>query len=450
MKGATWATGPQTLRFVGAARSARALWALRALRALWTALTLCLIAPQAWAHKSSDAYLTIQRDAEPAPASTAYRLHAEVALRDLDRELTLDANDDAALTWAEVRGRWPDITALVRQGVELSAAGQVCQSTRTSAPQLADRSDGTYAVLEVRWLCEGSAAAPAKGASSPSLRYSLFQRSDAGHRGLLLSGLDRTPRVLVPGGDGVILGAFAASDAGQAEPEKSRSAVASSVLDPIATSSSSALSTTHRPSGFWSFVFEGMHHIAVGLDHILFLLTLVVVAVFTRQGKRWLPQITGRAAVVETLRIVTAFTVAHSITLGLAAAGWLTPPSRLVESVIALSVLLAATDNLRQLFVMPRWAMAGLFGLFHGFGFATPLQDLGLQGTQLLVPLFAFNLGVELGQLAIVALVLPLAINWRRSPRYQRHGVPGFSLAVALLAGVWLLERSLNLTLLGL
>ncbi len=210
------------------------------------------------------------------------------------------------------------------------------------------------------------------------------------------------------------------------------------------------LQSTHRPTGFWGFVGAGFGHIAAGLDHLLFLLTLVVVAVFTRQDKRWWPHATGRAAVGEALRIVTAFTVSHSITLGLAAAGWFTPPSRLVESVIALSVLLAATDNLRQIFFMPRWALAGLFGWFHGFGFATPLQDLGLQGTELLAPLFAFNLGVELGQLAIVAGVLPLAVAWRHSPRYQRQWMPGLSVAVAALALVWLVERSLNVSLLGL
>ncbi len=430
--------------------------ALPAMWALLTALTLALCAPQAWAHKSSDAYLTIQRDTQSAPGSTRYQLRSEVALRDLDRELTLDSNDDAALTWAEVHSRWADIAALVRQGVELSTGGRPCATTLTSPPQLADRSDGTYAVLELHWLCDAAGSvsntftstATSGPSAPPSLRYSLFERSDAGHRGLLLWGSESTPRVLVPGSDAVVLSNAASSGASGAE--TTGSAVAANAAKSVIPSTSTSTSTSTRPSGVGSFVFEGMHHIAVGLDHILFLLTLVVVAVFTRQGKRWLPQTTGRAAVVETLRIVTAFTVAHSITLGLAAAGWLTPPSRWVESDIALSVLRAATDNVRHLFVMPRWAMAGLFGLFHGFGFATPLQDLGLQGTQLLMPLFAFNLGVELGQLAIVALVLPLAIAWRRSPRYQRQWMPGFSVAVALLAGVWLLERSLNLSLLGL
>jgi HupE / UreJ protein len=406
------------LRLRLAAPTLGALWAWLAKQASWAVLVrllgfLALLqATPAWAHKSGDAYLTIETSAAPGPGTsgtgTGYRVHTEVALRDLDRELTLDANQDDALTWGEVRTRWVEIEALVRSGAALSAGGQPCQATLTSSPQLAERSDGAYAVLEHRWLCQGAGAAAGSG---PSLRYTLFQRSDAGHRGLLQWAAEPAPRLLVPGEAPLVL--------------------------------------QQAPSSFWSFVWEGIQHIAAGLDHILFLLTLVLVAVFTRQDKRWLPQATGRAAVVEALRIVTAFTVSHSITLGLAATGWLTPPSRLVESVIALSVLLAATDNVRQIFFMPRWALAGLFGWFHGFGFATPLQDLGLQGTELLMPLFAFNLGVELGQLAIVALVLPVAIAWRRSPRYQRAWMPGLSMAVAALAGVWLLERSLDVSVLG-
>ena len=126
----------------------------------------------------------------------------------------------------------------------------------------------------------------------------------------------------------------------------------------------------------------------------------------------------------------------------------LPPPTRWVEALIAVSVLLAALDNLRPLLPGPRWPLVGLFGLIHGVGFAGPLQDLGLREDQLLLQLLGFNLGVELGQLALVALLLPLAIALRHAPAYRRLAVQGGSGAIALLALVWTAERGLDLSLL--
>jgi hydrogenase/urease accessory protein HupE len=401
---------------------------------LWLMVLPCLLSGNAWAHKTSDAYLQLSQRAD------ATHVTSEVALRDLDRALNLDSNQDAALQWGEVRGRWAEIAQLVQQGVRLHSRDLACQAQLTSPPQLVDHSDGAYAVLTHVWRCP--VAQPAT-----HLSYTLFQNTDASHRGLIKpTGLDSSPRLLVPGAAPVALDEAAPSAALAARTSAESSAESS---NRPSNKPSNMPSTNASTPGWWPLVWAGVHHIAVGLDHILFLLTLLLVAVFTRQDKRWLPQPSARAAVLETLRIVTSFTVAHSITLGLAAAGWLTPPARLIESVIALSVLLAATDNLRQIFFLPRWLLAGLFGWFHGFGFATPLQDLGLQGTALLLPLLAFNLGVELGQLAIVALVLPLALAWRQSARYKNTWVPGLSLGVAALACLWLVERSLDVSLLG-
>ena len=167
-----------------------------------------------------------------------------------------------------------------------------------------------------------------------------------------------------------------------------------------------------------------------------------------RDGRGWVPRASARAALAETLKLVTAFTAAHSITLGLAAAGVIPPAGAVVESLIALTVLLAALDNLRPFVPGPRWAMVAVCGLVHGVGFAGPLTDLGLRGRELLVPLLGFNLGVELGQLAAVALLLPPALWLRGRPAYRRWIVPGGSSAIAALAALWLAERSLALQLL--
>jgi hypothetical protein len=200
-----------------------------------------------------------------------------------------------------------------------------------------------------------------------------------------------------------------------------------------------------EPSRHWlGFLAEGLHHIAIGADHVLFLVTLLMVAVWKRRGPQWVPRERAASAWREAVRLVTAFTLAHSTTLALAAAGVLAPPTRWVESLIAVSVFVAAIDNLRPFLPGPRWLMAAVFGLVHGFGFAGPLQDLGLRGVELAVPLLAFNLGVELGQLILVALVLPLAVRLCTFPAYRQWIVRLGSAGVAGLAALWTLQRALG------
>ena len=193
-----------------------------------------------------------------------------------------------------------------------------------------------------------------------------------------------------------------------------------------------------------------MWHIWIGFDHILFLLSLLLPAVLFWQRPRWLPVATLRVAVVDVLKIVTAFTVAHSITLSLAALGFVSLPSRWVESAIAASVVLAALNNLYPVVQGRRWAVAFGFGLIHGFGFASVLADLGLPQGALALALLGFNLGVELGQMAIVAVFLPLAFALRRTDFYRWGVFTAGSLVIVLLAMVWLAERVLDIKLLGL
>ncbi|WP_348013982.1 HupE/UreJ family protein [Roseateles sp.] len=361
-------------------------------------LLLFCASTSAWAHQSSEAYLRYRVDG----AEVEQRL--DISLRDLDRDLGLDADGDGVLSWGEVRTHWGDIERLAADGTRFTAAGATCQPTGAGTPQLDEHSDGMHAVLVTRWLCPATVQALA-------IDYRLFAATDAGHRGLArLVGTAGDPLVLVPG------------------------------AGPQTLSASGA--------GLGSFVIEGMAHIASGLDHLLFLATLILVAVWRRDGAGWAPRASARSAVAETLKLVTAFTVAHSITLGLAASGVINPPSRWIESLIALTVLLAALDNIRPFVPGPRWVMVGLFGLVHGVGFAGPLKDLGLRGAELLKPLLGFNVGVELGQLAAVAVLLPLALLLRERRAYRRWIVPGASSAIAALATLWLAERSLALQLL--
>ena len=204
-----------------------------------------------------------------------------------------------------------------------------------------------------------------------------------------------------------------------------------------------------RWAQFVDYAREGVWHIWIGFDHILFLLSLLLPAVLVWRGSR-----AGRPADAfarpswTCFKIVTAFTVAHSITLSLATLGVVALPSRWVESAIAASVVLAALNNVWPLVHGRRWMVAFAFGLIHGFGFASVLADLGLPRDALALALVGFNLGVEAGQLAIVAVFLPLAFALRRTAFYRRVVMVGGSLLIAALAGTWLVERAFDVKLL--
>ena len=157
----------------------------------------------------------------------------------------------------------------------------------------------------------------------------------------------------------------------------------------------------HASRGAGSFFPLGIEHILTGYDHLLFLLALML-----RGGGLW-----------SLLKIITAFTVAHSITLALAALDLVVLPSALVESVIALSIAYVALENLLPRYaVSRRWAVSFLFGLMHGFGFSSVLREIGLPKENLLLSLLNFNLGVEVGQLTVVLLVVPILMRLKSKP----------------------------------
>jgi hypothetical protein len=172
-------------------------------------------------------------------------------------------------------------------------------------------------------------------------------------------------------------------------------------------------------------------------------------AVLRREADAWRGVGGFRAAFVDTAKIVTAFTVAHSLTLSLAALGVVELPARFVETGIAASVVVSALNNAYPLF-HGRWLMAFGFGLLHGFGFASVLAKPGLPTGSLVLALLGFNTGVEAGQLVIVAAFLPLAYVARCSWFYQRVTLVAGSSAIAGMALIWMVERLLDLRLLGL
>ena len=205
-----------------------------------------------------------------------------------------------------------------------------------------------------------------------------------------------------------------------------------------------------RGAQVWTFVREGIGHIWQGPDHILFLIALLLPAVLRREDGAWKAAESLRAAAMNIVKIVTAFTVAHSITLSLAALDIVRVPTRVVEPVIAASVIAAAANNLRPWFGERGWLVAFGFGLVHGLGLAGGLMEFGLHGSSLALALVGRNVGVELGQLVIVAAFLPLAFALRKTWFYQTAIFKFGSALVALVAVVWMMERVLDFKVLPL
>lgn len=216
------------------------------------------------------------------------------------------------------------------------------------------------------------------------------------------------------------------------------------VFSPDARQDSIGLKSRDRWRGFVAVVGLGIEHIWEGIDHILFLIALLLPAVMRREDGKWVPIERFGPALFNVVKIVTAFTVAHSITLSLAALGIIELPGRLVEVIIAASIAIAAADILYPVMHRRVWLVVLGFGLFHGFGFAGALSEMGVFGDHLWLPLLAFNLGVEIGQVAIVAIVFPILFLLRRFLVYPKLIMPlgaAFLITVSLL---WVAERSLD------
>jgi HupE / UreJ protein len=363
-------------------------------------LTVALLSP-ASAHKSSDSYLSLSLDGGHISGQW------DIALRDLDYAIGLDTDNDGVVTWGELRAHHRAIAAYALSNLRLEADGSAC-ATRATDHLVDEHSDGAYEVLRFAVDCP---AVP----ENLSIKYTLLFDVDPQHRGLLrLEEQGRTHTAVF------------SPDHETWQLEGHSVALGRQFLDYFQT-------------GVW--------HIWTGFDHILFLCALLLPAVLVHRGGRWQAVATFRQAFLEVFRIVTAFTIAHSITLSLAVLGFITLPSRLIEATIAASVIVAALNNLYPLIEKRLWIVAFVFGLVHGLGFANVLTDLALPKPALAVSLVSFNLGVEAGQLAIVATFLPLAYLSRRTWFYPRLVLGAGSLSIVAVASVWLVERSLDISI---
>jgi hypothetical protein len=359
-------------------------------------LVMLSAAVGAEAHVASNSFLSLR--VEGARVDGAL----ELAVRDAEIAVGLDSDHDGKVTWGEVRAAQAALVLYLRQHLKLSAPEGRCE-LRFAGVQINERVDGNYLWQPFTATCPAAL-------QQLTIGYQLLDQEDPSHRGLLTLRAQGSAQTAVLGG--------------------ARSLQSFDLRHPSVW------------YAFSEYLQAGIWHIWSGIDHLLFLLSLLLPAVLLRRDRRWQAVPQAAPALLNIVKIVTAFTLAHSITLSLAAFDVIRLPSRLTESVIAASIVVAALNNVFPLVTEARWRIAFAFGLLHGFGFAAVLSEMGLPQGARLVSLVAFNLGVEAGQLAVVVAVMPVAYLLRATRLYQAALMPWGSTGIAGLALVWLVQRA--------
>jgi hypothetical protein len=349
----------------------------------------------AHAHVASNGFLTVTVTGGELAGSV------ELAVRDIELAVGVDSDRDGRVTWGELRAAQQQVTRYVKDHVAIAAHDNACRLSFQDI-QVNDRVDGNYAWLPFSAHCPVAAR-------ELQIRYTMMAGFDPSHRGLLTLTAGEVTQSGVLGG-----------------------------------TTAQTIFTVFSPSRWRSFAdyfHAGVWHILSGIDHLLFLISLLLPAVLLRRNRHWEPVTGARPALISIFKVVTAFTVAHSLTLTLAALDIVKLPSRLTESVIAASIVVAALNNIVPIVTESRARIAFAFGLLHGFGFASVLADMGLPPGTRTISLLAFNCGIEAGQMTVVLAIMPVVYGLRSGAFYRRIVMPWGSAMVAILAFVWLVQR---------
>lgn len=371
---------------------------------------LLSLAPDALGHSLGESYVFVN----------IYEKHIEgrfeLPLSDLDKALGLDRDNDGRVSQQEFEAGIAKAQEYVRSRFELGE-GETAYPLRFTTHEIVSVPLGQYARLHFQ--VEGIGHLPAV----IRVRNAIFFDTDPQHRGfLIIEYNDRT---------GVV----------------NESEAAALIFSPGHERHS--LDLTVKPSRMKelvAFVGHGIWHIWIGIDHILFLVALILpTALCLNSNRQWEPVSSFRPALMRVVKIVTLFTVAHSITLGLAAVGVVRLPTRLVETIIAASVLMAAANNIYPFFKDWGWTIIFAFGLFHGLGFASVLSHLVVGQGALLSTLLGFNVGVEIGQIGIVLAIFPMLYLLRQARAYPAIALKAGSGVIASIAFVWCIERMFDI-----
>ena len=321
-------------------------------RLVWLLALIMLAGNPAGAHETTRSYVTLSRE------GPLVSMQVRMAFRDIEVVVWMDEDLDGQITWGEATRRLDAVAAYVGAAISLTSGG-ICTLARSGADAL-DSGGIAYLDLTMAGRC-GDAATPLV------IRSRLFAEVDPDHRTFLTATAGGTTTTAL----------LSASN-----PELTLSGA-----------------TGGLARSFANYFRAGVEHLLGGADHLIFLLILMLPAV-TSGG-------TARRAALGVLGAVTGFTLAHAITLTAATTELLRPPTRIIEILIAASIIVTAIDNVRPFIPAPRAAVAAFFGIIHGFGFATALAGLHLTGGGLAVALVAFNLGIEAAQIIVVLVTLP-------------------------------------------
>ncbi|HWV98707.1 MAG TPA: HupE/UreJ family protein [Candidatus Acidoferrum sp.] len=357
-------------------------------RKLRAALALALVAAStAWAH---DPGLSV---ATARVSGGSLAVHLALARSDAERLAAFDANPNGQVTKAESPATLSQLQQKAQRAFAVSCGCRRLEPAKATVTR--DDREGVH--FEITF--------PGVTAGDLNIRSAMLDALPRGHR-QFLSVRDETNHLLA---------------------EQMLEQNLPSLTVPVTSPAQPVL--VSRPQSFRQFLALGINHIATGYDHLLFLLGLLLVG----------------GAVRSALKIITSFTVAHSITLALATLNIIHISPKLIEPLIAASIVFVGLQNLLGSGVENRWMLTFGFGLIHGCGFASALRDLGIgaNGTSIAAPLLSFNLGVELGQLAIAAFVLPVIWKCRASPVFVRRLVPAGSALIVMAGAFWLLQRTL-------
>ncbi|MEO1635205.1 MAG: HupE/UreJ family protein [Cyanobacteria bacterium J06631_9] len=398
---------PACSRFLSLSRIAVKKSWIRAVLAVGVCL-LCLfssgLAPSAFAHASGQSYLYFQVGEETL---TTY---VSAPIKGLNEVLALNLPTDRNVGDSEIEPLLPKIRSYVEQHIDIECPPQACTLTYQRSDTIVT---GGGQFLQLYYSIDGFETRP----DALQVGYDVILADKSHFINFVL--IDQNWKT----------GTF------NAEANIVLSYDKAGVVKTLDLSGGSLF------QGFSAIVKLGIEHIVEGIDHVLFLIALLLPSVVRRENGKWQPVGSFSTSFAYIVKIVTAFTVAHSITLGLATLQIVDLPSRLVESVIAASIGLAAVDIFYPIFKRRVWLIVFIFGLFHGFGFASVLGDLGVTSQYALLSLLAFNIGIELGQLAIIAVVFPLLYLLRKQILYPPLVLKAGGLLLGAISLYWLIER---------
>lgn len=394
------------------------------------------------AHTTSESYLFLTVHGNNIQGNLS------VSVRDLQNAVDIDHNSDSIITWGEILSRKNLLEEYVLKNLTLKLDSNVCSSLINKI-QIDNFLSRAYLVFDFTSQCQGVSFSPQK----LFINYNILFDINSSHRSLL--NLDFRPGITLK----------TASDYNSAKNilYNLNNGKYTTVFSPANRTQTfeHGADNSSRISQIYAFAQNGVFHILTGFDHLLFLISLLLPAFIKNHSSItsfWKSLIkrdhlqnpiqlcTFRETFFYVFKVITAFTLAHSITLCLAVLEIINLPSRLVESTIALSVCIAAINNIAPIINEKQiWKVAFVFGLIHGLGLSSVLTDIGLDHQTLAISLVSFNIGVEAGQMAVVVISLSILYSIRKTFFYYPLVVNIGSLATILISFLWFIERAFNL-----